>query len=276
MLAAGVNEENEENQEIALSDGWPSVAGSVLVNGEVHRSTGPWTPAVHALLRHLERVGFEGSPRVLGFDDQGREVLSWVQGEAPIAPWPAWMRADDTLRNLALLLRRFHDAVAGWIPPEDAVWRRWLGSVGGPIIRHGDLWPSNVVFRSGRPVALIDWEFAQPGTFLDDVASVAKHWVPLVSDEQAAAEGWDLPIDRVRRLRLLCDAYGVDHADRQALIPTVLRNSQNGYLSHKTWGEAGVAGFAEMWNDGSGAAILSDRAWLKGAQPELESFASDG
>ncbi len=35
----------------------------VLVGSTVHRSTGPWTPAVQALLRHLEAVGFRESPR---------------------------------------------------------------------------------------------------------------------------------------------------------------------------------------------------------------------
>src|SRR5947209_4504006 len=132
------------SEEIALSDGWPSVAGSVLVDGEVHRSTGPWTPAVHALLRHLEAAGFDGAPRVVGFDERGREVLTWIEGEAPAHPWPAWMRSDEALTELAALLRRYHDAVAGFVPPRDATWRRWLGSPGGPTIRHGDLWPSNV------------------------------------------------------------------------------------------------------------------------------------
>jgi len=135
------------------------------------------------------------------------------------------------------------------------------------------LWPANVVFRSGRPAALIDWEFAQPGTYLDDVASAAKHWIPLASDERAAAEGWSLPVDRVHRLRLLSDSYGLDPADRRALIPTVIRNAEYGYRSHKTWGEAGVPGFAEMWQNGSGESILGDRAWLTEAQKWLQTFA---
>ncbi|HEX5265560.1 MAG TPA: phosphotransferase [Acidimicrobiales bacterium] len=259
--------------EIPLSDGEPSVAGSVLVDGRVHRWTGPWTPAVHALLRHLEAVGFDGAPRVAGFDDQGREVLSWVEGEAPRLPWPAWMQADAALAGLGRLLRRYHDAVASFVPPPGAVWRCWLGSPGGPIIRHGDLWAPNVIFRQGLPVALIDWEFAQPGTHLDDLGSAAKVWVPLISDERARADGWKLPVDRVGRLRLLCDAYDVPAAERRLLLPTMIRNSEYGYRSHKTWGEAGVAGFAEMWRAGSGERILADRAWLEAQRPALEVFA---
>jgi hypothetical protein len=260
------------SKEIPLSDGGPSVGGSVLKDNQVHRSTGPWTGSVHALLRHLEGCGFDGAPKVVGFDEGGREILSWVDGEAPIKPWPAWMQSDDSLVGVGRLLRRYHDAVSGFMAPPGASWRAWLGSPGGPIIRHGDLWPANVVFFSGRAAALIDWDFAQPGTHLDDVASAAKHWVPLISDDRAAAQGWSLPIDRVTRLRLLCDAYGLDNADRVALLPTVIGNFQWGYLSHKTWGEAGVAGFAEMWRDGSGATILGDRAWLEDAREELERF----
>ena len=39
----------------------------VLRHGDtVLRPAGPWTPAVHALLIHLENAGFTGSPRVVG------------------------------------------------------------------------------------------------------------------------------------------------------------------------------------------------------------------
>jgi hypothetical protein len=143
-------------EEVVLSDGWPSVGGAVLIDGQVHRSSGPWTPAVHDLLCFLEANGFDGSPRVLGFDHRGREVLSWIDGEAPLAPWPQWMQSDEVLADLGSLLRRYHDTVAAYTPPMSAAWRVWLGSPGGPIIRHGDLWPSNVVFRHEQPVVLID------------------------------------------------------------------------------------------------------------------------
>jgi hypothetical protein len=199
-------------------------------------------------------------------------VLSWVEGEAPGYPFPAWMQSPEVLFDLGRLLRRYHDIVSDFTPPLDAEWRAWLGSPGGSMIRHGDLWPSNVVFRSGHPIAFIDWEFAQPAEALDDVASAAKHWVPLCSDERAAGDGWVLPVDRRRRLRVLSDGYGLDDADREALIPRVLRNAEYGYLSHKAWGEAGVPGFKEMWEAGSGASILGDRAWLDAEQERLQGF----
>jgi hypothetical protein len=48
------------------------------VGQTLRRPTGPWTLAVHQLLRHLERVGFRGAPRALGIDERGREILTFV------------------------------------------------------------------------------------------------------------------------------------------------------------------------------------------------------
>lgn len=51
----------------------------VRIGDTVRRPVHRWTPAVHALLRYLEAVGFSGVPRVLGFDELGREVLSFTR-----------------------------------------------------------------------------------------------------------------------------------------------------------------------------------------------------
>ena len=54
--------------------------GVVRVGRTVRRPVRPHTPAVHALLRHLEAVGFDGAPRVLGIDGRNREVLTYLPG----------------------------------------------------------------------------------------------------------------------------------------------------------------------------------------------------
>lgn len=43
----------------------------VRVGDTVRRSVGPWSAAAHAVLQHLERVGFDGAPRFLGIDAEG-------------------------------------------------------------------------------------------------------------------------------------------------------------------------------------------------------------
>src|SRR5436190_11755318 len=108
--------------EVTLSGG--HTTGAVLIDGVVHKPAGPWTSTVHALLRHLEDADFEGAPRALGFDDQGREMLTYLSGQTvgDQAPWPAWVFADSTLIQVGRWMRRLHDATATFEPPPDERW----------------------------------------------------------------------------------------------------------------------------------------------------------
>ena len=66
--------------------------GSGTAESKAHRrgkvvlhAAGPWTPSVLALLKHLEAVGFEGAPRVVGdgYDADGREAITYIPGTTP-------------------------------------------------------------------------------------------------------------------------------------------------------------------------------------------------
>ena len=78
--------------------------GAVRAGDEVRRPAQPWTATVHSVLRHLEDAGFEGAPRARGFDDQGRERLTFLPGQTlgdtlgETGPWADWLRCDDALR----------------------------------------------------------------------------------------------------------------------------------------------------------------------------------
>jgi hypothetical protein len=195
--------------------------GVVRIGSTVHRPVRRSTTSVHAVLRHLERAGFTGAPRVLGFDDAGREVLSYLEGEtAGEAPWPAWVSSDEALPQVGSWLRRLHDATADFVPPEDAVWfsgRSWRP---GLVIGHHDAAPYNAVWRQGRLVGFVDWDLAGPSSREFDLAYSALMWVPLL----APGSAWPLTHrsveERHRRVHLLLDAYGYD-GDRAALREAV-------------------------------------------------------
>jgi hypothetical protein len=99
-------------------------SGMVRRGDRLLRPMGPWSPAVHEYLRHLETAGFEGSPRVLGIEDN-REVLTFTDGDVAVDPqWqpghgnrlPRYARTDLALRGVADLLRELHSAAAGRWP----------------------------------------------------------------------------------------------------------------------------------------------------------------
>ncbi|MER6948280.1 phosphotransferase [Nonomuraea sp. NPDC000554] len=196
--------------------------GAIRVGATVRRAVNTWTPAVHELLRHLEGKGFAGAPRVLGFDDEGREILTYLEGETMgnRLVWPGWTRTEDTLRQVARWLLAYHAAVSDFVPPRDAAWRgggRWAP---GLIIAHNDASPFNAAWHEGRLAGFFDWDFAGPITVESDVAWTALSWVPLHSRRVAATEGFTDFDARPRRLRLFLDAYGW-HGDPGAIIKEV-------------------------------------------------------
>ncbi|PZF85272.1 hypothetical protein C1I92_05350 [Jiangella anatolica] len=162
--------------------------GVVRIGDTVRRPAGPHSPFVAALLQWLAERGFDGAPRHLGSDDQGRDVLSYLVGDVP-ARFRTW--ADAQVRAAAALLRDFHDATFGSRLAEPY-----------PVVCHHDPGPNNVVFRAGVPVAFIDFDFAAPGDPLEDVAYLAWTWCVVVGPrrpEGAGGGGVDLARARVHR-----------------------------------------------------------------------------
>jgi hypothetical protein len=195
----------------------------VRVGDTVRRATGPWGPAVHGLLRHLEEQGFDGAPRFLGLDDRGWEVLTFLDGEVGGYPLPEGLWSDEALAGAARLIRRYHDATVGYVPPEGAVWR--LPIPGGPqeVICHNDLAPYNVVYRRGEPTGIIDFDTATPGPRVWDLAYAAYCFVPLCRPDHARSLGFGDLDDVGRRLRLFCDVYRLDARARGSLPAAIIR-----------------------------------------------------
>jgi hypothetical protein len=218
-----------------------NAGGAIRLGNTVRRAAGHWTPAVHALLDHLEAAGFAGAPRARGIDPQGREVLTFLEGETVGSrkPWPAWVHADETLSQVARWLRRYHHAVADFVPPPAAVWRmgdRWSP---GMIIGHNDAAPYNAAWRDGTLAGFFDWDFAAPVKSEWDLAYTAFSWVPLHARSVVAAEGFtDFP-GRPRRLRQFLAEYGWigDIGALPDLVANRLRASADGIRRLATDGE---------------------------------------
>ena len=251
---------NEPGSEVPLTGG--SVNVVVRVGDTVRRSTGPWTPAVHALLRHLKAVGFGGAPRVLGIDEAGREILTFIKGTPANRPWPAELRTDAGLRALAPLLRRYHDAVASFTPLDGAEWR--IGRVPllpGQIVRHGDVGPWNTIWRDGMPVALIDWDLAEPGSPLLDVAQATWLSTPLSGERVWKKAGFTSPPDARARLHAFCAGYGrYSPAEVVDAVEQVQAMDRSRTL---TLGASGVEPWASFLAHDVVETIDGEMAWLR-------------
>jgi hypothetical protein len=243
----------------------------VRVGDTVRRPMLHGSEGAHALLRHLERVGFDGAPRILGVDAQGREVLSFVPGTTVIPPYPAWSMTDAALASVARLLRRYHEAVAGF----DARGHQWSETVPAVfddgLVSHNDPNLDNVVFRDGEAVALIDFDLAGPGSAIWDVAAAIRLWAPLRPDA-------DIDDPRrgrtLTRLRVFADAYGLDERDRARLVDAAARNHVWCMDYVRRGAENGHPWFRRRWIRGE--AELTDRtnAWFAAQAPALRAAAA--
>jgi aminoglycoside phosphotransferase (APT) family kinase protein len=176
---------------------------------------------VQALLLHLQQAGTSGVPRPLGFDELGRETVSYLEGDVWNDPLPELVWRESTLMAAAALLRRLHDATVGFRPAAGARWMLAMpADLPVEVVCHNDFAPYNVVFTGDRPVGVIDWETAAPGARVWDVAYAAYRFVPLSQDAPPALR--DVPV-QARRLGAFCGEYGLGGPDRAILVATVSR-----------------------------------------------------
>lgn len=184
--------------------------GAIRVGRTVRRPVRAWTDSVHELLRHLEHKGFGGAPRVLGIDEDGREILTYLEGDTlgDELVWPGWTRTEETLVQVARWLRDYHEAVADFVPSAGALWRTGERWTPGTIIVHNDATAFNAAWHDGRLTGFFDWDFAGPTTVDSDVAWMACSWVPLYARRAVSLEGFTDFDSRPGRLRLFLDTYG--------------------------------------------------------------------
>ncbi|WUH99158.1 aminoglycoside phosphotransferase family protein [Spirillospora sp. NBC_00431] len=240
--------------------------GIVRVGDTVRRPVRPFTATIQAFLAHLHQAGFSAAPRPLGFDEQGREVLSFVPGDVPREPLPPSATGEDVLVALARLVRRLHDAAQGWTPPQDAVWATLPGTeaiplvdTDGELVSHRDYCPGNVVFRDGLPAALIDFDLARPTTRVYDIANALYWWAPLLDPEDRAPSlvGADIP----HRVAVFADAYGMTGRQRRDLVPLARRMVHRFHLATRAAAEADPV-FRRFWRQGVKDRMPRAEAWL--------------
>jgi len=215
----------------------------VRVGNTVVRPTAPCRPATHALLGHLDAVGFDGAPRVLSAGPV-TETLTYIAGRAAVPPLTDDMLTDEALVSVADLLRRYHRAAASFDPAGYAWPRAVPARYRTGLVSHNDVYPANVVFRDGRAVALIDFDLAGPGSAAWDFAAAARLFVPLLdeADITDSRQGRAL-----KRFRIFLAASGLPGAARVAVAEALIANHDWTYEIVTEAASAGHAGFADHW-----------------------------
>jgi len=232
-----------------------SVSTVVRVGDTVRRQ--PGRRFVRELLGFLERSGWGGAPRFLGVDEQGREILTFVDGYLPWQePGVPAVTAEGSLVRVAELVREFHDLTAGTPLAGDA-----------EVVCHNDLAPNNTVYSFDgpggaglRPVAFIDWDLAAPGRRIHDVAHVCWQYLGLGPDAAAGPAA--------RGIRLICDAYRLDGRDE--IVDVIMWWQDRCWRGIQAGAEAGEEAMVRLRDDGAVREVRAAFEWVAAHRSDLE------
>jgi hypothetical protein len=236
---------------------WPVAGGNVSVGlvrigDTLRRPSGPWSHSVHHFLTHLAAVGYDGAPRSLGFDEQGRHVLEWVPGHV-LMPFHV-EESHVALRRVGRLLRELHDASAEYVPPVDAHWNVVVPPDRRDLIVHHDAAPWNLVLGGDR-WAFIDWDTAAPGSRLWDLAYAAHGFIPLAPATAPSVAG--------RLLVSLVDGYGLTEAQRVGLADVLAPRVRSMFTLLQQGARDRVQPWARLWADGHGEVWREDADYVE-------------
>ncbi|MFJ4232384.1 phosphotransferase [Cellulosimicrobium cellulans] len=266
--------DDADDVEVPLLGG--DVSDGIVRRGDtVRRPRGPHSPAVEAYLLHLERAGFEGAPRFLGIDDDGREVVTFLPGEMGGRPPHAWATDEDVLVQLGQWLRDLHAVSRDVVLPDGVAWPERAQFPEVPdvfdvpdVVGHNDLTVENALFVPAgddaqgphRLVGVIDFDLAAPTTRLLDVATTLLYWAPVAPPETRPDALREL--DAPRRARILTEAYGLDRSERLALLDVLAQRFARSWYAMRHAAQVRGGGWQRMWDDGVGDRIRENEAWF--------------
>ena len=234
----------------------------------VHRPSGPWSESVHALLNHLQTVGFLAAPQSVGFDADGNEILTFLDGEVCNYPLSQAAASLAALESSAKLLRAYHDATVSFLQNQ-AAGQIWMFPARPPaqVICHGDFAPYNVVLGGDRAIGLIDFDTAHPGPRAWDLAYALYRWAPLT--HSANPDGFGTLADQIDRASRFCTAYGLAPADRADLVQWAITRLQA--LADHIVNQAakGNQAFQANMADGHHLLYLADKAYIQANRAQI-------
>ena len=260
---------SNDQEEMPLAGGMGSGGQVVRIGDTVRRPYRAHTPSVHAFLVHLQQVGFDGAPRALGRDERGREVVSWIDGDVGVPPFPDWIADEELLVSVAELEAQLHRAARSFIPPAGAVWdtANLPRPEPGALVCHNDLCVENVVVGDGRAIGFIDFDFTAPSDRLMDIAIAARHWVP-VRDRRDIDDA-RRELDQVGRWRCFMDVHELGDNERQTVAGHLGAYLDRALVSMEQRAQSGNELYRRVWDSGYADQNRRSHAWLERHAVEL-------
>jgi Ser/Thr protein kinase RdoA (MazF antagonist) len=190
----------------------------------------------------------------LGFDGNGREILSFIPGRCVHPDALDLIAGEEGLIRVGRLIADYHRAQEGFVPRGDATWRDEGRDPSGSteVIAHNDFAPWNLVAGPSGWV-FIDWDLAAPGRRMWDLAWAVHSFVGLWPDSTL-----DHPT-LARRIATFCSGAQVEGSEIPELLEVVVERTSDHAALLRRRAAAGeqsfvrrvAEGHADAWEGGA-------------------------
>lgn len=165
----------------------------VRIGNTVRRSLGRNSERTHSIYKALENAHFELSPRLLGIDEKGREIITYINGTNVSYSSISMDMCVEAIKAL----RRFHDILADTPLKKDQ-----------ETICHRDFAPWNLLKNGEQIVGIIDYDDAYPGKRVSDLAYACWTFLDIGSSSSERTDN-----EQIAAISLLVESYGKEFSD---------------------------------------------------------------
>ncbi|HHF2887913.1 aminoglycoside phosphotransferase family protein [Vibrio diabolicus] len=234
----------------------------------VYRPLQAWSPAIHELLKHLERSGVNECPKFLGIKEN-QEVLSFISGDTYNYPLVGAIASTEAIISAGKLLRKIHDSTALLLSQIDVSKQQWMLEPRLPfeVICHGDFTPYNVALFKNSVVGVFDFDTAHPAPRVWDLAYSVYCWAPFKTD---CIDKLGTITEQVARAKLFCDAYGATDSARDQLADNMVMRLDALVSFMRKEAENGNESFAENIEQGHLQSYLNDIDYISKNKQKIQ------